>query len=186
MFILLISKHFCHFFILLSVFNFLLWANVSCSNSTQMNDQRWNLFCLLSTETLSKNHLTVTLHFCRKCNFSSFKQFSFHEAIIVQRTCLIDLISDGETCSVGLIIRHELDEQLITRGDNRRGGDFPTVLPHQLTILIHAVSHLHVVVPGVITAEAALGHRAKLGNYTVHIQIHTVHAQRITNTQRVM
>lgn len=63
-------------------------------------------------------------------------------------TCLEDLISDGEAGAVGLVVRHEFDEELVSRGDDRRGGDLPAVLPHQLAALVHAVSHLHVVVPG--------------------------------------
>ena len=63
-------------------------------------------------------------------------------------TCLEDLVSDGETCSVRLVVGNELDEELVSRGDDRRGSDLPAVLPHELTALVHAVSHLHVVIPG--------------------------------------
>lgn len=85
-----------------------------------------------------------------------FQSLQFRNAVILRLTCLKDLISDGESCSVGLIIRHKLDEQLISRGNDRRGGDFPTVLPYKLTALVHAVSHLHVVIPEMITTEAVL------------------------------
>ena len=63
-------------------------------------------------------------------------------------TCLEDLISDGEACSVGLVVRHELDEELVSRGDDRRRGDLPAVLPHQLTAVVHAISHLDVIISG--------------------------------------
>lgn len=62
-------------------------------------------------------------------------------------TCLEDLISDGETCSMCLVVRHKLDEQLVSGGDDRRGSDLPAVLFHKLTALVHTVSHLHVVIP---------------------------------------
>jgi len=80
-------------------------------------------------------------------------------------TCLEDLISDGEACSVGLIVRHELDEELVSRGDDRRGGNLPAVLPHQLTTLVHTIPHLHIVVPeqdkkdgGRVSCAAFLNH----------------------------
>lgn len=62
-------------------------------------------------------------------------------------TCLEDLIPDGETGSVGLVVRHELDEELVSGGDNGRRGDLAAVLPHQLATLVHAISHLHIVIP---------------------------------------
>lgn len=48
-----------------------------------------------------------------------------------------------------LVIRHKLDEELVSGGDHGGGRDLPTVLPHQLAALVHAVSHLHVIIPGV-------------------------------------
>lgn len=75
------------------------------------------------------------------------------ECHVTKRECvgpptgLKDLVSDGETRSVRLVVGHKLDEQLVSRGDNRRGGDLPAVLPHELTALVHAVSHLHIVIP---------------------------------------
>ena len=62
-------------------------------------------------------------------------------------TGLKDLVSNGETRPVRLVVGHKLDEQLVSRGDDWRGGDLPAVLPHELTALVHAVSHLHIVVP---------------------------------------
>lgn len=62
-------------------------------------------------------------------------------------TCLEDLISYREARSMGLIVRHELYEELVSRGDDRRGSDLPTVLPHQLTRLVNTITHLHIVVP---------------------------------------
>lgn len=47
---------------------------------------------------------------------------------------------------MSLVVRHKLDEELVSRGDNWRGGDLPTVLPHQLTVLIHTISYLHIVI----------------------------------------
>lgn len=63
-------------------------------------------------------------------------------------TCFEDLVPDGETCSVRLIVGHELDEELVSRRDDGGGRNLPAVLPHELTALIHAVSYLDVVVPG--------------------------------------
>lgn len=62
-------------------------------------------------------------------------------------TGLEDLVSDGEACPVCLVIGHKLDEELVSRRDDGGRGDFPTVLPHQLAALVHAVPHLHIVVP---------------------------------------
>ena len=64
-----------------------------------------------------------------------------------QLTRLEDLIADGEAGAVGLIVGHELDEELVPRGDDRRRGDLPAVLAHQLTALVHAVPNLDIVVP---------------------------------------
>lgn len=46
-----------------------------------------------------------------------------------------------------LVIRHKLDEELVSGGDHGGGGDLPAVLPHQLAALVHPVSHLHVIIP---------------------------------------
>lgn len=62
-------------------------------------------------------------------------------------TCFEDLIPDGETCSMSLIIGHEFDEELVSRGNDWRGCDLPTVLPHKLTALVHAIPYFDIVVP---------------------------------------
>lgn len=46
-----------------------------------------------------------------------------------------------------LIIRHKFDEELVSRGDDWRGRNLPTVLPHELTALVHAIPYLDIVVP---------------------------------------
>lgn len=62
-------------------------------------------------------------------------------------TGLEDLVSDGEARPVRLVVGHELDEELVPGRDHGRRGDLPAVLPHQLSALVHAVPHLHIVVP---------------------------------------
>lgn len=62
-------------------------------------------------------------------------------------TCFEDLVPDGETCSVRLIVGHKLDEELVSGGDDWRGCNLPAVLPHKLTALVHAISYLDIVVP---------------------------------------
>lgn len=57
-----------------------------------------------------------------------------------------DLVADGEASAMSLVVRHKLDEELVPRGDHRRGSDLPTVLPDQLAALIHSISHLHIVI----------------------------------------
>jgi len=86
------------------------------------------------------------------------KSFGFYKAtiVILPPTCLKDLVSNGETCSVGLVVRHKLDEELISRGDYRGRGDLPTVLPHQLTTVVHTISHLHIVVPEQTTTAVSV------------------------------
>ena len=68
-------------------------------------------------------------------------------------TCFEDLVANGEAGSMRLIVRHELDEELVAAGDHRRGGDLTAVLPHQLPALVHAVTHLHVVIPEINTTQ---------------------------------
>lgn len=63
------------------------------------------------------------------------------------RTCLEDLIANGETGSVRLVVGHELDEQLAAAGDDRRRCDLPAELPQHGRKLVAAVVNLHEVVP---------------------------------------
>ncbi len=57
-----------------------------------------------------------------------------------------DLVADGEASAMRLVVRHKLDEELVPRGHHRRGSDLPTILPDQLTALIHSISHFHIVI----------------------------------------
>jgi len=68
--------------------------------------------------------------------------------VCVRRTCLEDLVADGEARPVRLVVRDELDEQLAAAGDDRRRGDLPAELPQHGRQLVAAVVHLHEVVPG--------------------------------------
>lgn len=62
-------------------------------------------------------------------------------------TCFEDLVPDGEARPVGLVVGHELDEQLSASGDDRGGRDLPAELAQHGGALVPAVVHLHVVVP---------------------------------------
>lgn len=63
------------------------------------------------------------------------------------RTCLEDLVADGESRPVRLVVGDELDEQLAAAGDDGRRSDLPAELPHHGRGLVAAVVDLHVVVP---------------------------------------
>lgn len=90
----------------------------------------------------------MTVNTYRECWQRRSPWLLLRASVCRQPTCLEDLISDGETCAVCLIVGHELDEELVSWGDDRRGCNLPTVLPHKLTTLVHAVSYLHIVIPG--------------------------------------
>lgn len=62
-------------------------------------------------------------------------------------TCFEDLVSYGEARPVGLVVGHELDEELPVAGDDGGGRDLPAELPQHGRALVPAVVHLHVVVP---------------------------------------
>lgn len=62
-------------------------------------------------------------------------------------TCFEDLVPHGEARPVGLVVGHELDEELPVAGDDGGRRDLPAELPQHGRALVPAVVHLHVVVP---------------------------------------
>lgn len=62
-------------------------------------------------------------------------------------TCLEDLVAYGESGSVRLIVRDELDEELLAAGDDGRGCNLATELAQHGRLFILTVVNLHIVVP---------------------------------------
>ena len=67
-----------------------------------------------------------------------------------------DLIADGESGSVCLVVWHKLDVELAARGGDGGRGDLPTVLPQQGVRLLTPIPHLHKVIPERHTPTASL------------------------------
>lgn len=111
------------------------------------------MFHKVSSSTTVRDHIKyqqiITVYIFGILVYSNINKSArdHHKQNIRPLTCLEDLISDGETCSMSLVVRHKFDEELVSRGDNWRGGDLPTVFSHQLTVFVHTISHLYIVIP---------------------------------------
>lgn len=62
-------------------------------------------------------------------------------------TCLEDLVANREARPVGLIVRDELDEQLVAGGDDGRRSNLATELSHHWRSLVPTIVNFHIVVP---------------------------------------
>lgn len=68
-------------------------------------------------------------------------------------TCLEDLVADGESCPMRLVVGHKLDEQLVAAGNDGRRSDLPAELPDHLPVVVAAVVDIHEVVPAEAEGE---------------------------------
>lgn len=63
------------------------------------------------------------------------------------RTCLEDLVADGESRPVRLIVGGELDEEFPAFGNDGRRRNLPAELSYHGRRLVPTVADLHIVVP---------------------------------------